>query len=127
MTGQARAKKGGEIGTNGEFYEGGKFLPTTEKPKRHGSGKRSTGREQYEPYTWAVPPADGLRPVFRHVGVFIVLGRDGHASLHPTVNWAYFRTSPEFGQNLADAWNAGMRWETADSSEFFPHADALDR
>jgi hypothetical protein len=31
-TTQDRAKAGGEIGTNGEFYEGGKFLPHTEKP-----------------------------------------------------------------------------------------------
>lgn len=31
--GQARAVKGGEFGANGEFYEGGKFLATTEAPK----------------------------------------------------------------------------------------------
>ncbi len=30
---QARARIGGETGINGDFYEGGKFLPNTEAPK----------------------------------------------------------------------------------------------
>lgn len=29
----ARAIKGGQIGCNGEVYEGGQFLPTTDHPK----------------------------------------------------------------------------------------------
>jgi hypothetical protein len=29
-----RAKKGGEIGMNGEFYKGGLFLPSTQLPKQ---------------------------------------------------------------------------------------------
>ncbi len=34
METRVRAKKGGEYGVNGEFYEGGKFLPSTQLPKR---------------------------------------------------------------------------------------------
>lgn len=30
----SRAKKGGEIGMNGEFYKGGSFLPSTQLPKQ---------------------------------------------------------------------------------------------
>jgi len=29
-----RAKKGGEMGMNGEFYKGGAFLPSTQLPKQ---------------------------------------------------------------------------------------------
>ncbi len=29
-----RAKKGGELGVNGEFYKGGTFLPATKSPKQ---------------------------------------------------------------------------------------------
>ena len=33
-TGQRRAQAGGEIGANGEWYEGGKFIATRDNPKR---------------------------------------------------------------------------------------------
>lgn len=34
-----RARKGGEVGRNGEFYQGGAFLPSTRLPKRSASKK----------------------------------------------------------------------------------------
>ena len=36
---QAKAKKGGETGKNGEFYPGGKFLPSTRLPKQTSGSK----------------------------------------------------------------------------------------
>ena len=34
-----RANKGGEVGINGEMYDGGKFMPSTKLPKRSSSSK----------------------------------------------------------------------------------------
>ena len=36
-----RAKKGGEIAINGEYYKGGSFLPSTQLPKRGTAKKQS--------------------------------------------------------------------------------------
>jgi hypothetical protein len=63
MTTQKRAKVGGEVGTNGEFYEGGKFLPSTTQPKRAGSRPRGPRKQQIEPFVWVVAE-DGRRAIF---------------------------------------------------------------
>jgi len=60
-----RAKAGGEIGTNGEFYEGGKFLPSTERAKGTAKKRRAATRKvEIEPRVWAVCP-EGMRSLFR--------------------------------------------------------------
>ncbi len=41
----ARAAKGGEVGVNGDFYEGGKFLPTNpQRPRQDCAGKKAQFR-----------------------------------------------------------------------------------
>jgi len=47
---QPRAQIGGEVGVNGEFYEGGKFLPSTEKGK--GKTVKLQGKVEIAPYVW---------------------------------------------------------------------------
>ena len=60
---QGRARKGGETGPNGEFYECGKFLPSTEMPKRTGSARKTgTGKQEIAPYKWEVAPAEMDNP-----------------------------------------------------------------
>jgi hypothetical protein len=44
----ARAKKGGQVGLNGEFYKGGTFLPNTRLPKQ-GSSKHSAAKSPPRP------------------------------------------------------------------------------
>ena len=68
MTDQKRAKIGGETGTNGEFYEGGKFLPTTEQAKRKGSKPKTARKQNIAPFIWEVAPAEGLRAIFADAG-----------------------------------------------------------
>jgi hypothetical protein len=41
-----RAKKGGQVGQNGEPYKGGQFLPNTNLPKRGGSKPTGGSRRQ---------------------------------------------------------------------------------
>lgn len=65
----ARAAKGGEVGVNGEFYEGGKFLPRNpERPRQDCSGNRKARKIQIEPYVWIEAPAGFAALIERIVG-----------------------------------------------------------
>jgi len=50
-TTHSRAKKGGELGANGEWYEGGKFIATTERPKSQVK-IRGARKVEIEPCQW---------------------------------------------------------------------------
>ena len=109
MTTQNRAKRGGEVGTNGEFYEGGKFLPATKKPK--GAPRPQAARkEQVEPYRWEVP-AEGRRAIFGLVvGCVAQQTPNGLVPFAPGV--AYYG-STVLGHEIADLcerYNRGERW-----------------
>ena len=67
---QKRAKAGGELGANGEWYEGGKFINTIpENDKHHGSdNKKATGKQEVAPYKWEVAPAENARSIFKLFG-----------------------------------------------------------
>ena len=65
--GSKRAAKGGELGANGEWYEGGKFINTIpENAKKEGStGRKAKVRKvQVGPYEWAVQPTPGATPIY---------------------------------------------------------------
>jgi len=63
--GTNRARAGGEIGVNGEHYEGGQFLPSTTLPKQApaASRKAGTGKREIAPYVWEAAP-DGMRAIY---------------------------------------------------------------
>jgi hypothetical protein len=106
---QQRAQKGGEVGTNGEFYEGGKFLPSTKRPK--GEARRNRPRKvMIAPYTW-VESRDGFRPIFDIVGVAAAYV-DRYARLEdlrikPIVKGGW--DGHDIAE-LCEAWNRGERW-----------------
>ncbi len=58
------APRGGMVGVNGDFYKGGQFLPSTERPKGKASSRKPR-RIEIEPGVYAPVPA----------GVVAVLGR----------------------------------------------------
>jgi hypothetical protein len=47
----SRAAKGGQFGANGEWYEGGKFIATTERPKAQVK-IRAARKVEVEPGMW---------------------------------------------------------------------------
>lgn len=118
---QPRAKPGGEIGANGEWYEGGKFIATTDHAKSAGKGRKATGRQEIEPYKWEVPPEPGMRSIWRALSVFGCKLPDGRLGLNPSISdhtWRYYhgddpvlveKAKAHF-QTLADRFNAGERW-----------------
>lgn len=113
----ARAKAGGEVGTNGEWYEGGKFLPSTTAPKRAGRSTRGTGRMLVAPGVWEVRP-EGMSAIFARLQHFMdgdVLHKTGEAVIsprfddrHPAVI-AYSNGMDQL-RTLAARYNAGERW-----------------
>ena len=109
MTTQKRAKVGGEVGVNGDFYEGGKFLPSTEKPKGK-PHKRGTGKQEIEPYKWEIAP-EGKRSLYRQLaGIHCKLidGKMVLATNDQILN--YTGQTIEQVKNMVELYNAGQRW-----------------
>lgn len=120
---QPRAKPGGEIGANGEWYEGGKFIATTDHAKSAGKGRKATGRQEIEPYKWDVPPEPGMRSIWQAMSPGVFTGKlpDGRMGLNPHTSehtWLYYNDNDPAlveqakarYQALADRFNAGERW-----------------
>ena len=69
MTAQNRAPIGGIVGVNGEFYEGGKFIPSTDQAKRKGSKPSKPSKVETAPYEWQLSREDeGLVAIYSRVG-----------------------------------------------------------
>lgn len=108
-----RARKGGQIGRNGEAYKGGQFLPSTTLPKTQRE-RRGGGRVLVAPFEWAVAP-EGKRSIFDLLGplaardwarrdaVVLTLNSDAVACYGATVR-GYDAAE------LVDRFNRGERW-----------------
>jgi hypothetical protein len=103
-----RANKGGQVGSNGEFYEGGKFLPSTKRPKRHGSGPRGAGRCLIEPGVFAIAP-EGKGSIF---GAIRSLVKVDNGSLAPIDNPLAIECHGGAAalETMIAAYNRGERW-----------------
>lgn len=104
------APKGGIIGVNGEFYEGGKFLPSTARPKGEPKPvKKYDGprKEQIARYEYAERPA-GMRSIYAAIVGTSAIDRNGRLEWYTD----YFGDS--FGgikiDDLMARYNAGERW-----------------
>jgi len=109
--GQKRAKVGGEYGANGEWCEGGKFLATTERAKKRGSAKPS-GKQQVEPFVWAIPP-QGMRSLYSRWSGLWTRGDDGKVAVNPGASVEYFGEDQLHQAAVAaEQYNNGERWFT---------------
>jgi hypothetical protein len=123
---QKRAKTGGEYGQNGEWYEGGQFIATTDAPKKFREQiiKKASGREQISPREYVVPEA-GQVPIFARMAGTIMDHRDG------SLNWKYINyqeydqeTIDEF-EAAAQAWKDGEKFVSVyDFPRIANYADA---
>jgi len=115
-----QAKKGGEYGANGEFYAGGQFVNSIAKnPKgTAATRRRATRKQETAPYTWEVPPADGLRSIFsliagtvattnRQTGEMEVVAGFGD---NPAWLDRWSGLTAERVADLVAKYNAGERW-----------------
>lgn len=108
-----RAPKGGAFGANGEWYEGGKFINTVAANEKRAAkaARKSTRKQEIEPYVWAVPPVPGQMSLLRRfAGVFGTV-RNGVAYVQcQQVTLDYYRTTLEEVQSWVAAYNRGERW-----------------
>lgn len=66
-----RARKGGEVGINGEMYDGGKFMPSTRLPKRSPSSNTPrSNRHLVMPGMIATIP-DGTVAIYPQIREFV--------------------------------------------------------
>jgi hypothetical protein len=110
-TTQKRAKTGGEFGANGDWYEGGKFIATTEQPKGKPAARKAR-RVQVEPYTWV--ESDGVA-IFGMVGTQAeyIDRYNPKAGIRPNVAGCNYYGSEYHGQPVAalcERFNNGERW-----------------
>lgn len=113
---QKRATKGGQVGVNGDFYEGGKFLPQTARPKTAPAPMSARVRKvQVEPFVWVESDRD---PILCLVGTHLRRAAGDALRLEPNpAGVAYYgadivRGGVRFGTaaEIADRFNAGERW-----------------
>lgn len=110
MKTQKRAKVGGEVGANGEFYEGGRFLNTVpENQKKEGSKPRKARKVQIAPYVW-VMAEEGRRPIFAAFSGFEKALIENNLSLIAPQTVAYYGLDMDRLAELAKRYHAGERW-----------------
>lgn len=113
---QLRAKKGGEMGRNNEWYPAGSFICTTDlakmaKPER----KAGTGKQNYEPYKWSVAPEGKTFAIFKMVGgqAEYIDRYDTEKGIRPSAAGVAYYGDDFHGHKVADlceAYNRGERW-----------------
>src|ERR1035437_4295126 len=108
---QQKAKVGGEVGANGEWYEGGKWIATTDHAKSHKEQKKATGKQEIEPYKWEVPP-DGKISLYRQLAGVEIYDRNANKfTFNPDLR-LHFATPEaiESCKQKIEKYNAGERW-----------------
>jgi hypothetical protein len=110
----ARAKRGGEVGKNGEFYEGGKFLPSTDRAKRRGGRRTGVVRAEVEPGVFSDAP-EGKGAIWQSIKALVANMHERRsnpdAPLRPIQNPTAIECHG--GQEILDridAYNRGERW-----------------
>jgi hypothetical protein len=116
MTTTTRARVGGEVAPNGEFYKGGQFINTVEENSKKGSLPRTARKVEVEPYKWEAD-RDGEFPIFAIVGtVAAYIDRyKPAAGITPYANGvAYYGNDYKSHDvtDLCERYNAGERWAT---------------
>jgi hypothetical protein len=106
-----RAKAGGEIGINGEHYDGGQFLPNTTLGKMTPRSRSHAPRKcEIAPYTWEIAP-EGMASIYSlFAGIFgKIINGQMIVSCNDTTLVYYHRTREQV-QSMADRYNNGERW-----------------
>lgn len=111
---KTRAIAGGEYGVNGEFYQGGEFLPSSPTTVKGEVKKSETvfkpRKQQIAPYVWEVQPFENARSLYTEIEVFTqeVDGQFKIVAREKTLT--YFSVDREELQTLVDEYNSGTRW-----------------
>jgi hypothetical protein len=100
-----RAKAGGEVGRNQDFYKGGQFLPSTELPKRYQARRSGSGQVEIEPFK-RVPAKEGVQPI---LGMFGGNDPSRYNEYKDKIQLGNAEDRPLYDK-LAEMWARGERW-----------------
>lgn len=107
-----RAKRGGQVGMNGEQYAGGQFLPSTEMPKQAPTARRIAAprKVQIERYVWVEGRADA-RPIFGLIVGTVAQEQGGIVSrFEPGIRHYGETVNGQSVDTLIARFNNGERW-----------------
>lgn len=114
---KTRAKTGGEIGINGEYYKGGQFLPsspnTIKGEMKSTNSKKATRKQEIAPYKWEVSPAENLNSIFSIIAGTVAGWKVYNETLEYNANEKvlnYVGMTEEEARELINMWNDGYRW-----------------
>ena len=110
-----RATAGGQRGVNGEWYEGGQFLPTSPKTikgqQKSNKTERRARKQEIAPYLWEVAPTAKARSIYAMTSAFAKIGRDEKLELAASdQTLAYYGKGKLEVTELIERWNQGERW-----------------
>ena len=129
--GQKRAKKGGEVGPNGEWYPAGSFIATTDMPKmlrrkriKAADKKVQFERNRYDKSSWVVPKP-GQLSILNVLDPFLNLDN----SINEKAMLHYKRSEDEIEQarELAGKFGSGERWVNIEDYPTFARFEDLAR
>jgi len=111
-----QAPKGGTTGLNGEFYEGGQFLPESSQTVK-GENKRSqkpaqARKQEIAPYKWVSSDKDSIWGSVSNVCKFHKTGysKENGAEGHLELVGKWPAAARQQFQSLITRWNNGERW-----------------
>ena len=113
---KTRAQAGGEIGINGEHYEGGQFLPsspnTIKGEMKKTNARKGSGKQEIAPYKWVIAP-EGKVSIFRIIGGSVATYNRQTGKMEYLNNKGaenYFGWEEEEVKSLIDQYNSGNYW-----------------
>ena len=109
MTTKRQAKKGGEVGANGEWYQGGQFIAQADMPKT--KPVKKSGKQQVAPYKWEIP-ADGMWSIWDRIGNAFG-GWANWDKKDTIIIYPPFVNTPS--AKMVELWNQGERWLSIDT------------
>jgi len=117
-----RARAGGERGINGEWYDGGQFMPasayTIKGAHKADGGDKAAGRRVLVEPGKVAPIPDGKRAIFSRLSEFVDVDAGGRLTLDENKPDAafdhYFDGGRAEARDLVRRYNEGQRWIDAD-------------
>ncbi len=117
-----QAKKGGQYGLNGRWYEGGQFLPESELSDRQKKQQKrlKTKKQEVAPYLWKINK-DGCQSIWSVIGCLVEFvgetwysketGKQGEVAITPNFRFTgWTDEGKENLQSLVNKWNNGEEW-----------------
>lgn len=111
-----RAKAGGQVGMNGEFYAGGTFLPNTQLPKmtpqQKVAKKYLESKQEVEMNKWEYPPSEDVNSIYKRLSGGVPYNRENNKFIigkmsQKTID---YMGGYDYLNKLVTAYNSGQRW-----------------